>query len=230
MGSHTRADLAWPVPGGLLERFGLEPGEIEARSRARARELVGGRFAGVTADLAAAMVYAAGDPDLAAEVTVGPGSVEHAIEALGAGAPVLLDVAMLRAGVRLPAERRLAVAVQAPGADVLARDSGTTRTSAGVSLLWSGFGRGGVVVIGNAPTALLAVLDLARAAGPPACVIATCPGFTGAAESKQALIDSGLPHVAVRGSRGGTGVAAAALNFLLSRTGGSWLSSDGSDG
>src|SRR5207245_4480839 len=75
--SRPRPDLAgrgpttWPVPGGLLERFGLSPDEIEARSRGRARELVGARFTGLDAELAAAMVYAAGDPDIVAELVIG---------------------------------------------------------------------------------------------------------------------------------------------------------------
>ena len=73
----------------------------------------------------------------------------------------------------------------------------------------------GVAAIGNAPTALLAVLDLAGRCRPPACVIATCPGFSIAAEAKEALFSSGLPYVAIAGTRGGSGLAAAALNFLL---------------
>ncbi|MHB1526484.1 MAG: precorrin-8X methylmutase [Candidatus Dormibacteria bacterium] len=207
---------SWPLKGGLLERFGLSPSQIEERSLARARELVEGHFSGTEANLVAAMVYAAGDPDLVTHVRLGGDPVGRALVALEAGRPVLVDVTMLSTGVRLPVGQSMGVALRAPGAERLARTSGTTRAAAGMKRLWDDFGRDGLIAVGNAPTALLATLDLAAAVGPPACVIATCPGFTGAAEAKEALMASGLPYLAVIGSRGGSGVAVAALNFLLS--------------
>lgn len=208
----------WPVPDGLLDRLGLPPQEIEARSRRAALDLLGDRWRGDDAALVASLVYAAGDPGLVGAIELGGDPVGSARAALDAGASVLTDVTMVRAGVRLPPGRKLAVAVRLPGAEIIARRSGSTRAAAGMKRGWDDFGAGGIVAIGNAPTALLAVLDLAQRCGPPACVIATCPGFNLATEAKDALLASGLPCVAVTGTRGGSGLAAAAVNFLLERT------------
>jgi precorrin isomerase len=205
----------WPLPGGLLDRLGRPPEEIEARSRQVARELVGGRWQGEEAELAATLLYAGGDPDLRRDLRLVGDPTGSARTALAKGAAVLVDVAMVGAGIRLPSGGRMAVAVGLEAAEEFAHLSGVTRAAAGIRLAWDGFGAGGIVAVGNAPTALLAVLDLAEHAAPPACVIATCPGFSIASEAKDALASSGLPHVSVAGTRGGSGLAAAAVNFLL---------------
>jgi precorrin-8X/cobalt-precorrin-8 methylmutase len=209
----------WPVEGGNLERLGLPPAEIEARSRRVARQLVGTRWPPATgqdeAELAATLLYAAGDPGLLDDLRFGGGPVGRARAALAGGAALLVDVAMVGTGIRLPEGRRMAVAVRLPGTRAVALRANITRAAAGVKLGWDGFGAGGLVVVGNAPTALLAVLDLASTCAPPACVVATCPGFHIATEAKEALLSSGIPHVVVAGSRGGSGLAAAAANFLL---------------
>jgi precorrin-8X/cobalt-precorrin-8 methylmutase len=210
-----RAPLTpWPVPGGFLERLGRAPEEIEARSREMAHALVGRRWQGAEADLVAGIVYAAGDPSLVDVIRMEGDLVNRARQALAQGAPLLVDVSMVAAGIRRWTGRRLAVAVTAPGARALARRCGTTRAAAGMRLRWEEFGAGGVVAIGNAPTALLALLDLASTS-PPACVVATCPGFQLAAEAKAALACSGLSHLVVSGSRGGSTLAVAAINVLL---------------
>jgi precorrin-8X/cobalt-precorrin-8 methylmutase len=206
----------WPVTGGYLERLGLPPEEIEARSRQVARELVGDRWGGEEAELAAALLYAAGDPGLIEDLRLGGDPVASARWALGHGAALLVDVTMVGSGIRLPAGRRMAVAIRLPGAEEMARRAGITRAAAGIKRGWDDFGAGGLVVIGNAPTALLAVLDLIDNCAPPACVVATCPGFHVATEAKEALLSSRIPHVVVAGSRGGSGLAAAAANHLLS--------------
>jgi precorrin-8X/cobalt-precorrin-8 methylmutase len=204
----------WPVPGGFLERLGRSPEAIEDRSRGLARALAGGRWQGAEAELAAALVYAAGDPSLLDLIRLAGDPVGRARRALARGAPLLVDVRMVAAGIRRDAGRRLGVAVAAPGAGALARRCRTTRAAAGMRLRWDDFGAGGVVAIGSAPTALLALLDLA-VVRPPACVVATCPGLQLAAEAKAALAASGLSHLVVSGSRGGSGLAAAAVNVLL---------------
>ena len=201
--------MTWPVPGGWLERLGSEPTTIEDRSRGIARRLAAGRWQGIEAELAAAVVYAGGDPALLESISI-QGLVQ------GGPARVLADVGMVGAGLR--GAFAGAVAAEAPGAAGLARRAGTTRSAAGMRLYWDEFARGGLVVVGNAPTALLAALDLAPAA-PPAFVIATCPGFTLAQAAKDALVESGLPHLAVLGTRGGSGLAAAAANVLLRQPG-----------
>lgn len=198
-----------------MERLGLPPSLIQERSRARAMELVSPYYSGREASLVAEMVYATGDPGLIPLVRLGGDPIGTALGALASGGAVLVDVTMVSSGVRLPEGPVMAVAVRAAGAEDLARRCSTTRAAAGMYELWELSGCGGLVAVGNAPTALLAVLDLAGALGPPACVIATCPGFTSATEAKEALVESGLPHVVIAGTRGGTGAAVAGLNFLL---------------
>ncbi len=197
----------WPLPGGWLEKLGAEPGVIERRSRAIARDLVTPRWQGLAAELAAAVVYASGDADLARSLSIHK-PLRHPPRR------VLADVGMVARGLRAPVG--IGVAADAVGAPELAERAGTTRAAAGMALLWEEFGRDGLVVIGNAPTALLAALDLARGAA-PAFVIATCPGFTLAEAAKEALAASELPHLAVLGTRGGSGPAAAAANAVLQR-------------
>ena len=190
----------WPVPGGLLERLGLPPEEVEGRSRQVARELVGGSRQGDEAELAATLLYASGDPSLGCDLRFGGDPVGRARTALRGGAAVLTDVTMVAAGVRLPAGRRMAVAVGLPSAGETALRSGVTRAAAGIRLGWDEFGAGGIVVVGNAPTALLAVLDLAKLGTPPACVIATCPGFSATKRSRGIFISSSAACNAVTGA------------------------------
>jgi precorrin-8X/cobalt-precorrin-8 methylmutase len=204
--------IQWPVPGGLLDRLGRPPEAIETRSRALAAEATA-RWQGPDAELAAACIYAAGDVGIADRLAIGGSPAEKGAAALRSGARVLVDIDMARAGAT-QVESEIGVAVGADGSRELAARAGTTRAAAGMYRAWDEFGRGGVVVVGNAPTALLAALDLAAARGRPACVIATCPGFTLAEEAKDALAASDLPHVALRGTRGGSGMAVAMLNAL----------------
>lgn len=203
------------MPGGFLDRLGLGPEEVEARSRRRASELIGDRWSGAEAALAASVVYAAGDPTLVADVHLTGSPVLRARAALAAGRGLLVDVAMVAAGLRLRPDVKLGISTRVPGTEAIARRCGTTRAAAGIKEGWDEYGAGGVVAIGNAPTALLAVLDLAQHCAPPACVIATCPGLHVAAEAKRALQETTLPHVVVDGTRGGSGLAVAAVNFLL---------------
>ena len=93
---------------------------------------------------------------------------------------------------------------------------GTTRTAAAIELWLPRLG-GSVVAIGNAPTALFRLLEAIAAGAPrPAAIIGMPVGFVGAAESKEALIESGLPAIVVRGRKGGSAMAAAAVNALAS--------------
>jgi len=208
------APAAWPLRGGWLEKLGRPPAEIEAGSRARALALLEGRWRGEEAELAASLVYAAGDAGLVGLVELRSDPLGAALAGLAAGGSLVVDVGMVAAGVR----RQALVATRMPGAERLALECGTTRAAAGMRLAWEQ-GPVGLVAVGNAPTALLAVLDLAQAGAPPGCVIATCPGFQVAAEAKAALAASGLPHLLVAGSRGGSGLAAAAVNSILARAG-----------
>jgi len=180
-------------------------------------------LAGVPSDLKALakrVVHSGGMPDLVADLAWSAGAGEKARVALAAGAPILCDVGMVGAGIarrHLPAGNAIEVAVTQPDAAGLAQSLGTTRSAAGFSALKERLG-GAIAVIGNAPTALFHLLELAEdPANRPAFVLGFPVGFVGAAESKEALIANsfGIPFVALRGRRGGSAMAAAALNALL---------------
>ncbi|HEX5610542.1 MAG TPA: precorrin-8X methylmutase [Solirubrobacterales bacterium] len=164
------------------------------------------------------MIHACGMVDLRADVGASPGFGITATMALAAGAPILCDTAMVAAGVtrsRLEADNEVICTIGEPGVPDLAKELGTTRSAAALDL-WGDRLDGGVVVIGNAPTALFRLLEMIEAGAPrPAVVIGVPVGFVGAAESKQALAESDLGHLVVRGRRGGSAIAAGAVNALV---------------
>jgi len=170
-------------------------------------------------DIAVRMIHACGMTDLAADIVGTPDVADAARAALAAGAPVFCDCEMVRSGVigrQLPQTTELVVTLNAPNIAELAALLGTTRSAAAVEL-WRPRLEGAVVLIGNAPTALFHLLDMVAAKGPrPAAIIAAPVGFVGAAESKAILADNrdGVPFVTVRGRRGGSAIAAAALNAI----------------
>ena len=137
---------------------------------------------------------------------------------------MLVDTEMVVHGViraRLPTDNAVLCTLNAPGVAERAREIGTTRSAAAVEL-WGDALAGAVVAIGNAPTALYRLIELLDAGAPkPALIVAMPVGFVGAAESKQALIESrlGVPYIAIRGRRGGSALAAAAVNALASEPG-----------
>jgi precorrin-8X/cobalt-precorrin-8 methylmutase len=165
------------------------------------------------------MIHACGMTDLVEDVAASPGFAAAGEAALRAGAPVLCDTAMVASGVtraRLPAANEVVCTLSDPAVAGLARELGTTRTAAAMEL-WRERLAGAVVVVGNAPTALFRLLELMREGVPaPAAVIGVPVGFVGAAESKAALAESDLEHVVVHGRRGGSAIAAAAVNALAS--------------
>jgi len=163
------------------------------------------------------MIHACGMVDLTDDLFASPGFGAAASHALSAGAPVLCDTQMVASGItrsRLAADNEVICSLPDPRVPELAAQLGTTRTAAAIDL-WADRLAGSLVAIGNAPTALFRLLELIDGAGPrPAAVIGVPVGFVGAAESKQALADSELEHLIVRGRRGGSALAAAAVNAL----------------
>jgi len=167
------------------------------------------------------MIHACGMVDLAGDVDASPGFAGAATAALQAGAPVLCDTRMVASGVtrsRLPAGNDVVCTLGDPRVPALAAELDTTRTAAAVEL-WRERLAGSLVVVGNAPTALFRALELvAEGAPPPAAIIGVPVGFVGAAESKDALAanGAGLEYLVVHGRRGGSAIAAAAVNALAS--------------
>ncbi|PHV67815.1 precorrin-8X methylmutase [Williamsia muralis] len=166
------------------------------------------------------MIHACGQVDLTDDVRASPGLVTAARGALNRGAPVLCDANMVASGVtrkRLPADNEVLCLLTDPATPQLAADLQTTRTAAAVEL-WRPCLEGAVVAIGNAPTALFALLELIDAGGPrPAAVIGAPVGFIGAAESCAALAErDDIEFLTVLGRRGGSAITAAAINALAS--------------
>ncbi|MEU8626861.1 precorrin-8X methylmutase [Streptomyces sp. NPDC048669] len=181
-------------------------------------------LSGLPADVsqvAVRMIHACGMVDLVRDLAFTPDAVARARAALRAGAPILCDVAMVASGVtrkRLPADNEVVCTLSDPSVPALAAELGTTRSAAALEL-WRDRLDGAVVAVGNAPTALFRLLELIEEGAPrPAAVIGVPVGFVGAAESKDALAahPSGLDHLIVRGRRGGSAMAAAALNAIAS--------------
>ncbi|MER7822682.1 MULTISPECIES: precorrin-8X methylmutase [unclassified Streptomyces] len=175
------------------------------------------------AQVAVRMIHACGMTDLPQDLGYTPEVVLRARAALEAGAPILCDVQMVASGVtrkRLPADNEVICTLSDPAVPELAAKMGTTRSAAALEV-WRDRGllEGSVIAVGNAPTALFRLLEMIEEGAPrPAAVIGVPVGFIGAAESKDALAahPSGLDHLIVRGRRGGSAMAAAALNAIAS--------------
>ncbi|MEO3774757.1 precorrin-8X methylmutase [Micromonospora sp. B9E7] len=157
------------------------------------------------------VVHASADLAYVDELVCDEAALELGLTALRAGAPVVTDVAMVAAGITR-AGLELVCPVAEPAAAELGRSAGITRSAAALRIALARVGPGAVWVVGCAPTALVELLTLDAA---PALVVGLPVGFVGAAESKAALRASGLPGVSNVGEKGGSAVAAAALNALL---------------
>lgn len=169
--------------------------------------------------VAVRLIHACGMTDLPQDLMWSDDVVEAAQTAFAGGAAVLCDVEMVAHGIlrsRLPDTSDVICTLNDPQVPALAAKLGTTRSAAAIDL-WRDRLDGAVVAVGNAPTALYHLLEMVAAGGPkPAVVLGFPVGFVGAAESKDALADNpfGLPYLAVRGRRGGSAMAAAAVNAL----------------
>lgn len=175
-------------------------------------------------DVAYRMVHASGMTDLVADLAFSADMAERARAALAAGVPILADCRMVVSGIspqRLGAGNTVICTLGAPGLPERAAAARTTRSAAAVEL-WRPQLAGALCVIGNAPTALFRLLELLEDGAPrPAAIVATPPGFVGAAESKASLAggDHGVPFLTLLGRRGGSAVAAAAVNALAAPEG-----------
>jgi precorrin-8X/cobalt-precorrin-8 methylmutase len=157
------------------------------------------------------VVHASADLAYVDDLVCDEAALEAGLAALRAGTPVVTDVAMVAAGITR-AGLELVCPVAEPAAADLGRAAGITRSAAAVRIALDRVGPGAVWVVGCAPTALVELLTVDAA---PALVVGLPVGFVGAAESKAALRASGLPAVSNVGEKGGSAVAAAALNALL---------------
>ncbi len=196
------------------------PAEIYKKSFATVRaEARLDRFDAGMQALAIRVIHACGMIEVADRLAFSPAAYRAGRAALAGGAPVLCDCEMVAAGIirrTLPADNQVRVLLNDPRTASLASELGTTRSAAAVDL-WRPHLQGAVVAIGNAPTALFHLLERLDQGWPQPAVILGFPvGFVGAAESKAELAENprGCDFVALRGRRGGSAMASAAVNAL----------------
>ncbi|WP_420962412.1 precorrin-8X methylmutase [Brucella sp. IR073] len=169
--------------------------------------------------LAVRVAHASGMVDVVDDLVFSEGAGEAGRKALAAGAPILCDARMVAEGVtrsRLPGNNEVICTLSDPSVPGLAKEMGNTRSAVALEL-WRPYLAGSIVAIGNAPTALFRLLEMLDEGAPrPALILGFPVGFVGAAESKDALAENsrGVPFVIIRGRRGGSAMAAAAVNAL----------------
>lgn len=177
------------------------------------------RFPEDVARVVVRLIHTCGQVDVAEHVAYSDDVVAKAHAALASGAPVLCDSSMVAAGItksRLPAGNEVVSLVADERAPALAQRLGCTRSAAGVDL-WADRLGDAVLAIGNAPTALFRLLELIDEGAPtPAAVLGGPVGFVGSAQSKQELVERprGMSYLVVTGRRGGSAMAAAAVNSI----------------
>ena len=169
--------------------------------------------------LAVRVAHACGMPDIVDDLMFSPGAGDAGRAALAAGAPILCDCRMVAEGItrsRFKAGNQIVCTLNDPSVPELAKKMDNTRSAAALEL-WRPLLEGAVVAIGNAPTSLFHLLNMLDAGAPkPALILGFPVGYVGAAESKDELAANsrGVPFVAVKGRRGGSAMAVAALNAL----------------
>ena len=180
------------------------------------------RFRGLEEKIAVRIIHACGMIDIASDIELSADFAGRARAALANGAPILCDAKMVAGGItraRLPAGSAVMCTLDAPEVAGLAARLKTTRSAAAIEL-WRSHLDGALVAIGNAPTALFRLLEMLDEGAPrPAAVIGTAVGFVGAAEAKRALAADGrVPYLIVKGRKGGSAMAVAAVNAIASDT------------
>ena len=176
------------------------------------------------ANIAVRLIHACGMTDIVNDIIYSPDAASSAREALKQGAPVLCDARMVAEGIissRLPANNEVVCWNKHPECAPLANKMGTTLSAAAVEF-WRPQLAGAIVVVGNAPTTLFRLLEvLSEGVEPPAVIFGFPVGFVGAAESKELLVNQcreSIPFMTLSGRRGGSAIAAAAVNAVAKHT------------
>jgi precorrin-8X/cobalt-precorrin-8 methylmutase len=185
--------------------------EISKKSRMLARNAIGD--ANPEDRVRQRCSIAVGDFSMANLIRFSGDPVKATITALGQGAPVITDIRMVQTGIQKKGHTSKILCALDFGADIT-RDRGITRSSAGFISLREKLA-GSIVVIGNAPSALLSLCGMVGEGIRPAVIIGTPVGFVNAAESKELLRRTDVPSLSTEGTRGGTPVAVAAMNECI---------------
>ncbi|HIJ56550.1 MAG TPA: precorrin-8X methylmutase [Deltaproteobacteria bacterium] len=164
------------------------------------------------------MIHTTADFEYMKTVRFHPGSVTAGIDAIRNGKTIITDTNMARVGIRKGELNRFRVSVEClidkPEVARAAKDQGTTRAKAAVDAALD-LMDGGIYVVGNAPTALLQIIELVRSnKAQPALIVGLPVGFVNAAESKEELVKIDIPYISNIGRKGGSNVAAGVINAL----------------
>jgi precorrin-8X/cobalt-precorrin-8 methylmutase len=178
------------------------------------------RFKEIEEKVAVRIIHACGMTDIADDIAMSATFASSARAALQRGASILCDAKMVAHGItrhRLPRANNVICTLDDPAVARLAAEAGNTRSATALEL-WRPHLEGAIVAIGNAPTSLFRLLEMLKEGAPlPAAIIGVPVGFVGAAESKEALrSQTRVPFLVVRGRRGGSAIAVAAINALAS--------------
>jgi len=205
----------------LLQKYGLEPDEIDRLSLEMVDDVMpplthltkGERY------VVSRIVRAEGEPQIVDSIKFSPGAVEAGLEAIKSSAQIVTDVRMVEVGTSKAmlkiSGNPIITLIDTPNVAEVAKAEGITRSAAAIRELAPKIS-GAVVAVGNAPTALLALLDLVdEQKVSPALIIGMPVGFVACVESKQELVQRSVPYITILGNRGGSSAAAATLNALL---------------
>jgi len=176
-------------------------------------------FSTVAREVVKRVIHATADFEFKDILAFGPGAIEAGLNAIQSGRNIITDVRMVESGISKGRLRPFGSEVRCFSADPAvaaeAKKTGATRTATAMKMA-ARFMDGGIVVIGNAPTALNELLRLAAdGKARPALVVGVPVGFVGAEEAKEALINSGLTYITAPGRKGGSSVAVAIVNALI---------------
>ena len=198
----------------------MKPSDIEPRSFAIIDAEAGSHdFDSETWQIVRRMIHTTADFEYMRTIRIHPDAIRSGIAALRAGKPIFTDTEMARSGIRKAEAARMGVSVACriadPAVRELAESEGVTRARAAVDAVLPQLD-GAIYAVGNAPTALLRLVELIRrGVARPALVVGLPVGFVNAAESKAELLETDIPSIANVGRKGGSNVAAAVINALL---------------
>ncbi len=201
------------------DRQYIEPDEIYRRSFSLIREAFGDRWPDEPErEIIKRIAHTTADVDFALTFQMSPDAIVKGVEAIRAGKGIVTDVSMVLAGIRKEPLIKYGCPLNCllydEGVAEEAAKRGTTKAAVAIGKAAPLY-EGGIVSIGNAPTALFELIDLVKAGkAAPALIVGVPVGFVGAAESKIELIESGIPFISNPSKRGGSPIAATIVNGL----------------
>lgn len=197
----------------------LLPHEIELKSY----EIIHENYPGLNAEslegeVKSRIIHASGDLGIEKDIVIGP-LADGIVKSLVEGSPIIADVMMVKSGISRKGLAEFGCSLHCYVGDedvrIKAKETSSTRAATATRKACS-LHEGGIFVIGNAPTALEALCEMVEdGKARPDAIIGIPVGFVGAAESKARLMDLDIPWITIKGTRGGSAVAAAAINAVI---------------